>query len=71
MTELSTNGLRALKVVHLICAILWIGSAVSMNLLRVLVDVSTSSSLGLMQLTLLFIVLVISVWKPWKKKTTK
>ena len=34
-------------------------------------NVSTSGSLGLMQLTLLLIVLIISVWKPWKKKISK
>ena len=166
MKTLNTNGLRALKVVHLICAIIWIGSAIVMNLLRLLVNVdnaagmyymaeileaidmqilvpgavgclltgivygfftkwgffkhrwitvkwiltifmisvgtfcmgplieenvvigkalmegagdaalynanvSTSGSLGLMQLTLLIIVLIISVWKPWKKKISK
>lgn len=38
MMKLSTNGLRALKVVHLFCAILWLGSAIAMNALRVLVD---------------------------------
>lgn len=166
MKKLSTNGLRALKVAHLICAILWIGSAVSMNLLRHFVEVEdaagmyymaeeleaidmqllvpgaigclftgivygvwtnfgffkhrwltvkwvltlfmillgtfcmgppvkenvtigkalmegvgdagqyatnveTNAYLGALQLTLLMIVLVISVWKPWKKKNNK
>lgn len=45
MKKLSTNGLRTLKVVHLICAILWIGSAVSLNALRYLVPVEDAASM--------------------------
>lgn len=45
MKKFSTNGLRWLKVVHLICAILWIGSAVSMNLLRHLVEVKDAAGM--------------------------
>lgn len=45
MKKLSTNGLRVLKVVHLICAILWIGSAVALNLLRYLVPVEDAASM--------------------------
>ena len=45
MKKLSTNGLRALKVVHLLCAILWIGSAIAMNLLRILVEVNDTSGM--------------------------
>ena len=43
--KLKANGLKALKVVHLICAIAWFGSAISMNLLRHLVDVNTPSGM--------------------------
>lgn len=43
--KLKANGMKALKVVHLICAIAWFGSAISMNLLRHLVDVNTSSGM--------------------------
>ena len=38
--KLSAKGMKALKVVHLVCAIAWFGSAISMNLLRHLVDVN-------------------------------
>lgn len=31
--KLSSKGMKALKVVHIVCAIVWFGSAVSMNLL--------------------------------------
>ncbi|MGN0214103.1 MAG: hypothetical protein ACI4AH_04760 [Muribaculaceae bacterium] len=43
--KLSANGMKTLKVVHLVCAIAWFGSAISMNLLRHLVDVNTSSGM--------------------------
>ena len=45
MKTLNTNGLRALKVVHLICAIIWIGSAIVMNLLRLLVNVDNAAGM--------------------------
>lgn len=34
-------------------------------------NVTTSSYLGMLQLVMLFLVLVLSVWKPLKKKTQK
>ena len=34
-------------------------------------NVETNAYFGALQLTLLMIVLVISVWKPWKKKNNK
>lgn len=37
MKKLSPKGLKALKVIHLLCVVLWMGSAVAMNLLRHLV----------------------------------
>ena len=39
MKKLSAKGMKALKVVHLVCVIAWFGSAISMNLLRHLVEV--------------------------------
>ena len=38
MEQLSAKGMKALKVVHLVCVIVWFGSAISMNLLRLLVE---------------------------------
>lgn len=35
--KISAKGMKVLKVVHLLCAVAWFGSALSMNLLRYLV----------------------------------
>lgn len=45
MKKLSAKGLKALKVVHLVCAIAWFGSAISMNLLRHLVKVDDAAGM--------------------------
>lgn len=45
MKTLNTTGLKTLKVVHLVCAIIWIGSAIVMNLLRLLVNVSDAAGM--------------------------
>ncbi len=45
MKLLSAKETKALKVVHLICAIAWLGSAISMNLLRHLVEVEDAAGL--------------------------
>ena len=45
MKKLSAKGMKALKVVHLICAIAWFGSAISMNLLRQLVEVEDAAGM--------------------------
>lgn len=45
MKKLSANELRVLKVTHLIFAIMWIGSAVSLNLLRHLVHVDDAAGM--------------------------
>ncbi len=34
--KLSAKGMKALKVIHLICIIVWLGSSISLNLLRYL-----------------------------------
>lgn len=39
-SKLSPKGMKALKVIHLVCAVAWFGSAISMNLLRHLVSVN-------------------------------
>ncbi|MGM9804116.1 MAG: hypothetical protein ACI308_08070 [Muribaculaceae bacterium] len=39
--KLSAKGMKALKVVHLVCVTAWFGSALAMNLLRHLVDVNS------------------------------
>ena len=36
--KLSAKGIKALKVIHLMCAVVWFRSAISMNLLRHLVE---------------------------------
>ena len=41
--KLSAKGMKALKVVHLVCIIAWFGSAISMNLLRHLVEVEDAA----------------------------
>ena len=38
MEQLSAKGMKALNVVHLVCVIVWFGSAISMNLLSLLVE---------------------------------
>ncbi len=45
MKKLSAKGMKALKVVHLLCAIAWFGSAISMNLLRHLVVVKDAAGM--------------------------
>ena len=45
MKKLSTKGMKALKVIHLVCAIAWFGSAISMNLLRHLVVVKDAAGM--------------------------
>ena len=45
MKKLSTKGMKALKVIHLVCAIAWFGSAISMNLLRHLVEVEDAAGM--------------------------
>ena len=45
MKKLSAKGMKALKVVHLVCAIAWFGSAISMNLLRHLVVVKDAAGI--------------------------
>ena len=45
MKKLTTKGMKALKVVHLICVIAWFGSAISMNLLRHLVVVKDAAGM--------------------------
>ena len=45
MKKLTTKGMKALKVIHLVCAIAWFGSAISMNLLRHLVVVKDASGM--------------------------
>ena len=45
MKKLSTKGMKALKVIHLVCAIAWFGSAISMNLLRHLVVVKDAAGI--------------------------
>lgn len=45
MKKLSPKGMKLLKVFHLFFAILWIGSAVSLNLLRILVSVEDGSGM--------------------------
>ena len=45
MKKLTTKGMKALKVVHLVCAIAWFGSAISMNLLRHLVEVEDAAGM--------------------------
>ena len=45
MKNLSAKGMKALKVVHLVCAIAWFGSAISMNLLRHLVEVKDAAGM--------------------------
>lgn len=44
-TKISAKGMKALKVIHLICAIAWFGSAISMNLLRHLVEVEDAAGM--------------------------
>ena len=43
MKKLSAIGMKALKVAHLVCVIAWFGSAISMNLLRHLVEVEDAA----------------------------
>lgn len=43
--KLSANGQKILKVVHLVSAIAWIGSAIVMNLLRHLVEVESPEAM--------------------------
>lgn len=45
MKKLSAKGMKALKVVHLVFAIAWFGSAISMNLLRYLVEVNDAAGM--------------------------
>lgn len=45
MKKLSAKGMRALKVIHLVCAVAWFGSAISMNLLRHLVEVEDTAGM--------------------------
>ena len=53
MKKLSAKGMKALKVVHLICVIAWFGSAISMNLLRHLVVVKDAAgSNGFMDISI-------------------
>ena len=77
MKKLSTKGMKALKVIHLVCAIAWFGSAISMNLLRHLVEVKDAAGMyyvranayaGLLQIVLLTVVTIVSAYKPWKRK---
>lgn len=43
--KLSTRGQKILKIIHLVCAIAWIGSAIVMNMLRHLVDVDSNEAM--------------------------
>lgn len=43
--KLTAKGQKILKVVHLVCAIAWIGSAIVMNTLRHLVDADTAEGM--------------------------
>lgn len=43
--KLTVRGQKTLKVVHLVCAIAWIGSAIVMNTLRHLVDVDSAEGM--------------------------
>lgn len=43
--KLSANGMKGLKVIHLMCAIVWLGSAVSLNLLPHLVEVKDAAGM--------------------------
>ena len=45
VVKLSVNGMKALKVVHLVCVVAWFGSAIAMNLLRHLVDVDDAAGM--------------------------
>ena len=45
MKKLSAIGMEALKVAHLVCVIAWFGSAISMNLLRHLVEVEDAAGM--------------------------
>ena len=47
VVKLSVNGMKALKVVHLVCVVAWFGSAIAMNLLRHLVDVDDAAGMYL------------------------
>ncbi|WP_455967516.1 hypothetical protein [Bacteroides fluxus] len=43
--KLSNKGQRILKIIHLICVIAWVGSAIIMNVLRHLVTVKDASGM--------------------------
>lgn len=43
--KLSAKGMKILKVIHLVCAIVWFGSAVSLNLLPHLVEVEDAAGM--------------------------
>ncbi len=45
MKKLSAKEMKALKVIHLICAIAWFGSAISMNLLRHIVEAKDATGM--------------------------
>ncbi|MDO4171472.1 MAG: DUF2269 family protein [Prevotellaceae bacterium] len=45
MKKLSSKGMKALKVIHLICAIAWFGSGIALNLLRHLVEVNDAAGM--------------------------
>ena len=45
MKKLSAKGMKALKVAHLVCVIAWFGSAISMNLLRHLVEAKDAAGM--------------------------
>lgn len=45
MKKLSANGMKALKVVHIVSAVAWFGSAIIMNLLRHLVKVEDAAGM--------------------------
>ena len=51
MKKLSTKGVKALKVLHLVCAIAWFGSAISMNLLRHLVEVKDAAGMFFLKIS--------------------
>lgn len=43
--KLSTKGIKVLKLFHLVCVITWFGSAITMNLLRHLIDVKDAAGM--------------------------
>ena len=52
MKKLTPTGVKVLKVLHIICALLWFGSAILMNLLRQFVDATDATGMYYMAETL-------------------